>query len=1047
MKWSLPAFALRRPVTTLMIVVSMLTLGGISWSRIDVEFTPAFEFPFVRCIIPYPGATPEQVVNEIAIPAEGQFRTISRMERITSTSDSNGCDIRMQFDWGTDMSAATAEVRDRMERLKLALPQDVERMHLRHFSSDSMPVLALGLYREGDDEEFAHLVRRILQPQIMRIDGVANVIIFTRPEREVTIEFNQRALRSLGLGIYEVVSALQTSSLNMAVGEMSEADTKYYVRVLGEYEGLDQIRNLVVGPRGIRLRDVADVTFQARDPEYWYAIDNKTGVFVLILKESEANTVEVCQQVKEQISLAMQDPAFRGSEMFVFFDQSDLILSALSGLIGAGRYGGLLAIVVLFLFLRRLRPTLLVAFAIPASLVVALVVMYFSGMTLNIATMVSMIIAVGMLVDNSIVVVENIYRYNQLGFDQVESSRRGASEVGLAITASTLTTAVVFIPVFYLQGGQMSVYMKQFAIPITSALVASLLLALTVIPLATSRMRPRSEFAAYRWYAAWNARRRVRRGASGPQLDPLKALINGYAGLLGRTLQWRVTTLGVLLILLAATAYGPMKQVSMERLPRLDTREVRIQLSFDQSFDHSMVRDVTDGIYRSLDTQRAELGIKNIFVNTQSRRAEVNLYLLKDEDLPPDRELPHTTEEVGKIIKEQLPDRMPGVEVLVEAAQAEEQPGGGKMAVRLRGEDPTRLTRYAEQFRDALRALPHVTEAEVGDEQAEQEIQLQVIGVRAEEVGVSPLMIARTVDFALRGSRLPYLKQEGREIPVWAQFREDDRKTRANLDNVSIMGATGQLVPLSQLVTFTKATSPSSIRREDGKNVVTVTATTEQKDMLAVRRDLERLIAIFDLPPGYSIQLGDQFQELDVDLTNLVSTMAMAIILIFIVMSALFESVLLPLSILTSVPLAFIGVVWTLALTDTPLDTIGLIGCILMVGIVVNNGIVIVDHINFLRGQGLARSQAIVQAGRDRFRPVMMTALTTILGCVPLALGGSSSGSLSFSSLGRSLIGGLSVATLLTLLIVPLFYSMIDDVRIWFGHFAGSLARLGRRRR
>jgi HAE1 family hydrophobic/amphiphilic exporter-1 len=1030
-----------------MVVVSLLMLGGIAWSRIDIEFTPAFEFPFVRCLIPYPGATPEQVANEIAIPAEGQFRTISNMERITSTSDSNGCDIRMQFDWGTDMSLATAEVRDRIERLKLTLPQDVERIHLRHFSSESMPVLALGLYRDGDDEEFAYLVRRILQPQIMRVDGVANVIIFTRPEREVTIEFNQRALRSLGLGIYEVVSALQTSSLNMAVGEMTEGETKYYVRVLGEYEGLDQIRDLVVASRGVRLRDVADVTFQARDPDYWYAIDDKTGVFVLILKESEANTVDVCRSVKKQIDMALQDPAFKGMETFVFFDQSDLILSALNNLMQSGRYGALLAFIVLLLFLQRMRPTLLVAFAIPSSLVVALVVMYFTGMTLNIATMVSMIIAVGMLVDNSIVVVENIYRYNQLGFDQIESSRRGASEVGLAITASTLTTVVVFIPVFYLQGGQMSVYMQQFAVPITVSLVASLALALTVIPLATSRMRPRSDLALYRWYTRWREWRRAHRPrtkAPRRELHPVKALINAYTSTLQKTLQWPLTVLGILAVLLSITIAGPMKNIPMQRLPQLDTREVHIRLSFEQGFDHSMVREITDQVYDVLDTQRAELGIKNIFVNTQPRRGEVNLYLLKPEDLPPHHKIPYTTEEVGRIIKARLPERVPGAEVDVDVAQAEEQPGGGKLAVRLRGEDPTRLASYADQFTEALRTLPFVTEAEVDDEQAEQEIQLQVKGERSEEVGVSPFVVARTVDFALRGSRLPYLKQEGREIPVWAQFREEDRKTRGNLDNVSIMGTNGELIPLSQLVTFTKATSKSSIRREDGKNVITVTATTDQKDMLQVRGELERLIAMFDLPPGYSVQLGDQFEELDVDLTNLFTTMAMAIILIFIVMSALFESVLLPLSILTCVPLAFIGVVWTLALTGTPLDTIGIIGCILMVGIVVNNGIVIVDHINFLRGQGLPRTQAILQAGADRFRPVMMTALTTILGCIPLAIGGSSGGSMSFASLGRSLIGGLSVATLLTLLIVPLFYSLIDDGRVWMGSFAGSLARLGR---
>ncbi|MCP4644842.1 MAG: efflux RND transporter permease subunit [bacterium] len=1051
MKRSLPAIALKRPITVIMLVITVMGLGWIAYTKIPLEFIPRIDLPFIRCYIPYMGATPAQVENDVAIPAEGEFRTVSQLKRITTRSDMNGCDVTMMFEWNSDLNAATADLRDRIERLKLILPDEIERLFIRKFSSSSLPIMAFALGRKGDAEEFTHLVRTVLQPRLTRIDGVADVSVFGTPQKEVLIEFDQNRLRSRHLSLYQVVTALQTSSVNVSVGELEDGHTKYFVRASDEFTTPEELAQLVVGPDALRLRDVADVGYRSRERETHFAIDGNTGTFILIRKESESNTINTCAAVHEVLDGLKEDLLFKDTDRFMFMDQGELITNALDGLKLAGKYGGSLALLVLFLFLRRVRPTIMVALAIPSSLVVSLVFMFFAGMTLNIVTMISMIIAVGMLVDNSIVVMENIYRYNEMGYAPAESAKRGASEVGLAITAATLTTVVVFIPILYLESGEMSNYMKLFAAPVTVALAASLVIALTVMPLAASHMRPRNEL--------WAARKmNVLATTPGRHMWIVNLAIGGWKfckavanAMRGRfsgahqwclawAIHWRLATVGVLAIVGIVTIAVPMRMMKRQSEPTVDTREVELDIELDQNFDPDQLEGFFEMVGGVIDDQREELGIKNVFNHYSKTGGSFYIYLDTDDDLPPGAEFPFTTKEVREILWQRMPTNTPGAEFQFSIAEASE---GSKLgfAVRMRGDDADVLNTYADRFRELLAQIDNVREVKADVEREEQEVQIKINDTLAEQAGVSPFVIARTVDFALRGTRLTYLKQSGREIPVWAQFREEDRKTKANLDNVGILTQTGELVPVNRLVDYGKAKSAKSINRVDGKNVVTVLAKTYSADLSGVMRDLRLLIDQFEMPAGYTVQLGDELLDMESDMSNFVTALVMAVILIYLVMGALFESYLLPLSILTTVPLAGIGVLWAMYLTGTAVDTIALIGSILMVGIIVNNGIVIVDHVNQLRRGGMERRRAILQAGRDRFRPVMMTASTTILGCVPLAVGGKMAGEVEFGSLGVALIGGLTVGTLLTLFIVPVFYTLIDDFRMWFRDFFSSLAR------
>jgi len=1066
---SLPTFSLRRPVTVVMVTISTLCLGIIAWNRMPLNFLPRVDRPFIGVFIAYPGASPAQVEQQIAIPAEGELRTIPGVRRIRSTSTANGCDIGILFTLDTDMAAATADVRDRLERLKLVLPVEADKILIQRFSSGSIPVLAFGMFRDGDQDQFVHLMRTVVQPRLSRLEGVANVEILSPIQpREVLIEFDQHTLQSMNLNIAQLVQIIRENSISVSLGTLQDGSQKVYARLSGEYRKLDDIASMVVTPNGLRLRDIARVSYRSREEQQYVALDGAGGAVVLVIKESEANTVSTCRNVHKELEAILREPAFQNTTHHVFFDQSDLILRALRNLFYQGIYGSIMAISVLFFFMHKIIPTLIVSLSIPASLMVAIVFMFFTGMSLNIVTMVSMIVAVGMLVDNAIVVTENIIRRRQLGEPIREAAVNGAQEVGLAIVASTATTAVVFLPMYFIEVGRMSVFMEQLGGPLVVSLAGSLLVALTVVPLVMSRLKITRAGNIFEAIAKGFLFRKSKEKTSktvehghhsdrtGPirkmigllgSLHPIQWVIDGYTMLLGLTLRRRLVFLLVLAGLIYLTWRIPMQVVGMRDMPKLDTREIRIDVALDQNYDMPRIANLFSKLEANINTLRETLGIKKILTLYGLNNGFLEVYLYTEDDDPKWKYPPYTTEEAMFILSQRLPDRVPGAELKFSMADAgRQEEGEGEITLSLRGDNSALLEGYAEQLRQLLKRHPLFTDATTNIEKSSQEIQLRIDDPLAKAAGISPMILAQTVDAALRGARMPFMKQGSREIPVWAQFREEDRKSQANLDNVTVPGITGQLVPLQRVAEYQKAPSPTAIRRINGKNVVLISAKLNTKNMSAAKTAIESAVDTLDLPPGYSVDIGEQFLDLEKGFVNFFSSLIMAIILVYIVMAALFESLLLPLSIMTTVPLALGGGVWMLWYTGNQFDQITLIGCILMVGVIVNNGIVIVDYINQRYRETGDRYTAVINSGRDRFRPVMMTALTTILGLVPLAMA-KTGGASTFAGLGQALSGGITVGTMLTLLVVPVFYTIADDMQRWTVDFLGSLAHLGVRQK
>ncbi len=1045
--------ALRRPVSVIMLSISMLALGGIAWSRMPLKFLPDVDRPFIGVTIPYPNSSPQQVEQQIAIPLEGEMRTVPGLRRIRTISDADGCFASLQFSLDTNITQVTAEVRDRIERLKLKLPSEADNILLQRFSSRSIPVIAFGVFREGDPEQFIHEIRTFMEPRIRRLDGVANVEIITPiEENEILIEFDQETLQSLNLGIAQVVGVLAESSLNVSVGELTDSGRKYFVRAEGEYRRVEDIENLVVTPNGMRLNEVARVRYSNRDPAAHVALDGKSGAVLLVVKESEANTVDVCRRVNAEVAAITTSPMFSDITLQMFFDQSVLILSALSNLFKQGLYGGALAICVLLFFLHRLRPTLVVAFSIPTSLLLTFVFMFFMDMSLNLVTMVSMIIAVGMLVDNGIVVVENIIRRRQLGESPTESALRGTNEVGIAVAGSTATTIVVFLPMFYLETGRMSVFMEQLGLPLIVSLLGSLLIALTLVPLVLSRMKDTGHANVFEKILEHREDALAKEGGRMAPLliflskyEPVRLAERFFGATTNAALRNRLATVLVVVAIGLLTYYIPFQSVGMRELPELDTREIKIDVKLDQNYDMKMAADLFHVLEAELNTMRDELGIRNMMTFYERGGGVLDVYLYNpDDDHPYALNPPFVTEDVMKILAQRLPERVPGARLDFTITDTSESGSEAVVSLRMEGDDTKMLDDFAQSFSKVVSAaVPNVRDVKVDTEDKEDEIRLHVDEPLSKQRGVTSETLAVTVQTALRGSRLPFMKQGSREIPVWAQYREEDRQSRANLENVKVLSATGELVAANELLEFVRAPSTTMIQRVDGKNVVNLSANADSSDLGQIKRDLQNVADQFELPTGYRIQLGDSLVELDENIFSFASTLLMAVILIYIVMGSLFESYLYPLSILTTVPLALAGAVWMLYFTNTPFDSVTLIGCILMAGIIVNNGIVIVDYINTLRARGHDRDESIVMASTHRFRPVMMTALTTILGLVPLALA-TTGGAATFAGLGRALIGGLTVGTFLTLVVVPVMYTFLDDLQSWSINYLGNLRDKGK---
>jgi HAE1 family hydrophobic/amphiphilic exporter-1 len=1008
MDW-LPRLSVHRPVTVVMGFFALIVLGALAWSRIPLEMMPSsFTLNRLWVWVPYDGATPRENEQAIVLPLEEQISTAPGLKGMGGRARNGSASLNLEFHRSISMDVAYNAVVDRMERALADLPSDVEQYFIWKFDPAAQPVVWGGIAVPAEVEDPWRLVELTVKKRLERVPGVGQVEVWGGTPRVVFVEFRLDQLLTHGVGLGEVIAALAADNFQMASGKIVDGGRVRYVRSLARFESIDELRAWPVRA-DLRLGDIADVSYRPSPSADINRIEGKEGAAFSITKESDANTVAVSEAVSEALAELEGDPRAEGVRFVTFFDQGTLIRQSVDNLIESALTGGLCAVVVLFAFLRDWRLTTLIALCIPFTLLLTVTALYFTGYTLNLLTLMGLMLAVGMVVDNAIVVVEAISARRQQGEAPAEAAVAGAGEVNLAITLSTLTSMVVFLPVILMsEDADFSFFMGQLGMPVVWALGASLFVALVFTPLSTTFVaRTAAAVEDPRW-VQWLSRR--------------------YRSGLAWVLSHRTDALVGVVAATFLTFVVPARSVGCET-PSGDSLtdfDVRIQVPLDLT--HAERVEVLDAFEAWVAERRDRWGVRTwrAELSADSTRGSLSVYLHEGDERP-DGAMP--AEEVLPEARESLPE-LPGVRAQIGWGGTGD-PEQNTLPIVLRGEDTPTLERLGGLLSDRVEALPGVLGVSSDlEEGAGRELRLQVDREAAARAGLDATTIGRTVGFALRGTQLPDYHDGGKEVDVVARFRLEDRQDVDRLLDFPLWSpALNAQVPLRSVVEPTVAPGFGTIRRED--RVTSLPLTVELGpgvDKGEAMATLGAVLGALDLPRGYSWSFGDADRDRAADDEARDLALLLSVVFVYLIMGVLFESWILPLSILTSIPMALLGVFWTLYLTGTPLDSMGGVGLIILVGVVVNNGIVLLDVVTRLRADGMGREEALVLAGERRLRPILMTAATTVFGLMPMALGTSTFVGIPYAPLGRVVAGGLVAGTVLTLYLVPFLYTVLDDM-------------------
>jgi HAE1 family hydrophobic/amphiphilic exporter-1 len=1014
----LPALAWDRPVTVLMAFVACLVIGVVAYTRIPVQMMPnGFEPGWLWVWVPYPEASPMEVDERIVRPIEAQLGTVSGIKTLHSRASSGSAGFSIEFHQSIDMDEAYNTVVDRLERAMPDLPEDVERYGVYRYNPSDEPVVWAGVSLPEEVEDPYYVMTRVVQPVLERIPGVAALDVWGVPQRGVWIDYDKERTYAHGVDLGDLQRRMQSDNFQMSSGKLLDRGLVWHARSLSPVETVEDLARFPVKD-DVVLADVADVSLRAAYSASINRINGKEAAAIAIRKESSANTVEVCNRVEQVFRELESDPRVEGASFFVFFSQGDLIEDSVDTLANSALTGGLFAIAILWVFLREWRMTLLIATSIPFSMLLTVGVLYFTGSTLNLLSMMGLMLAVGMVVDNAIVVVETIYRRRADGAAPRSAAVFGTAEVNLAILLSTLTTMVVFLPVILMsENAQLSFFMGVLGLPVVYALGASLLVALLFAPLAT-RYIGRAQIKEDARWLVW--------------------LSDRYARLLQRAVAYRTDSLMVLAAMGLLTTSIAMPGVKCSDSAEGNLNDFAVRFTVPPQADLYDRDEIVRRIEQVVEEHRDAWGIRVYRSRLGSDETRGQLWVYLQDDAPLERA------EVMDLAREAMPDDLPGVDIDIGWEGGFEQGGAQQINLTVHGEDMATLQALAEEVARRARTVEGVMGAtlDVQNEGAD-EVRLVVDREAAARYGVSASQIGSLVSYAMRGSSLPDLREGEKEIPVTSRFSLEDRSDLDNILSFDVWSpALMRLIPVRTVTDVEFGKGPGTIRRKDRRTAAGITLDlVDGVTPFEVFPRLDAALEDMSFPRGYGWEKGEKFDMRAEEDAAMMLALLLSVTFVFLLIGILFESWILPLSIVTTIPMAMMGATWGLYLSGTPMDTMAGVGMVILVGVVVNNGIVLVDLITQLRREGMPREEAMVEAGRRRLRPILMTALTTICGLLPMALGSSSFIGIPYAPLGRTVISGLVASTLLTLLFVPFLYAMLDDLREgavrWFAWVRG----------
>jgi HAE1 family hydrophobic/amphiphilic exporter-1 len=999
-------FSVRRRVTTLMVFSSLVLLGVIGLRKVPLEFMPKIDMPFINIWLPYEGASPVEISDTIVEPIEEAISTMHGIKKIRSRCHASRAEIGVELSGEAKTDYLVLEIQERIDQIRNQLPEDLGPIMIMKFDTEQMPVIFSAVGFPEEKEENNDLIERLIIRPLRTIDGIANVQVEGMEEKRIKVEVDQGRLDAYHVSVLQIYNAILTGNLNLSAGSINHLDKKHSLRIVGGLTDLDEIRKLRVTP-WITVGDVATVGYEYfKQIPFYGRMNQRKAYMLLIQKEAGANTVDVCRRVNAKIGEILKEPLLKGVEIKTWFDQSEEITRSLKTLRGMGLAGGLLAFLVLLLFLWNWRSTLIVSVAIPMSLITVCALMYFLKLSFNMVTIAALMIAIGMLVDNSIVVLEAIFARMQKGVDRVQASIKGTDEVGLAITVSTTTTIIVFLPLIFMGQTETSIVMVQLGAVVAIAIAVSLLVSLTLIPLLTSRFLILHRTHYPRWYN-WLSRH--------------------FLHILDWSMDHRGLALLACLILfvLSFSAFFVPGLIEKEALPKEMMRMVQARIQFDRNPPLEERDEKAKVLEQLFMDNKEEWHVDTVAAIISDQVSRVHLVL--EEKLPSG----FTADTVKGLAKDLLAKEIvwPGVEVVFDDPSMGGPHGGGmsRTTIKVRGDDPAQVYAFAEQIRERLKAVKVIKEIKPLERAGKQELHIEIDRELARKYRFDIAQVAMAVSYSIRGNTVGRLTTHDRQLDIYMQLEEADRKSLAQLEKMSVENLDGEFILLKNFARFRIQPIPESIRRENRRFTVRIPINPAIRDLGVVRSQVQAALVGFRLPRGYSWVMGEEYQEMIDTIYTLLQSMLLAIALVFIVMTAQFESFFLPFVVIFTFPFALIGVAFFLIMTGSTFNALSGAGCLLLVGIVVNNAIVLVDHIHNLRKQGLGERDSLMRGAQDRLRPIMMTALTTIMGLLPMALGLSDTARMMYSPLAIAVLGGLVSSTFFTPLIIPLIYSLTDD--------------------
>ncbi len=1007
---SLAQISVKRPIGVTMVMCVVIIFGAISLYKLPVDLMPDITYPTITVSASYGNASPTEVETLITRPIEQAVAAVPGVEEINSTSTEGRSRVRISFAWGIDLDAASNDLRDRIDRILSRLPEDVERPTIRKFDAAAMPVMIIGAASDLDPVQMLNLIEDQVKYRIERIPGVAAIDHIGGNQREIQVNIDINKVRALKIAPDQIISRLRAENLNLPAGMIESGNYELRLRTPGEFKSVKEIEGLVIGETAgklIRLRDVADVLDLWEKRRSIVRINGKPGVRIMVNKQSGSNTVAVATAVKSELEKINADvPQLR---LAPIVDSSKYIERSINNVSGSAFFGGLLAIIILQFFLGNFASTAIIATAIPVSILATFALMYYFDFTLNIMSLGGVALGIGMLVDNSIVVLENIFRHRESGMGMMQAAIDGSSEVAMPVLASTMTTVVIFLPLLFVEG-MTGVMFKQLAYIVAFSLLCSMLIALTIVPMLTSR-----------YLRIGNGKKNIFRRVSEKTIG---TILNSHRHLLDYVLEHRKSTAFVLGIL-SALSLGLLKNIGTELMPTADEGEVRVTLELEEGTRLSLTERIfiqAEEIIRAA-VPEAETVFTNVgggmgggSLNSGSFRVPLKVSSQRE----------RSSAVVAAELRRQL-STTPGVIVRVREGQGMfmmrmGSGGADKVEIQIRGFDLQTADILGNSVKKMLEGIEGITDVQLSRDKGVPERLVVIDRAKAADQKLTISKISSFLETMMSGSRAGNLREAGDEYSIQVKAKDPEFMKLDEILNLTVTNSAGRQVMLRNVAHIDSQQGPTQIERRDQERVLKVSANVEDRPLGFVIEEAQQKLREIPLPANFSIVMAGDYEEQQKSFKELLFSFVLALLLVYMVMAVQYESLYDPIIVMVTVPFSLLGVIPMLYFTGTTLNVQSFIGCIMLGGIVVNNSILLVDHINDLRSKGdIDLMTAIKEATRDRCRPIMMTALTTMLGLLPLAIGFGEGGEVQ-APMARAVIGGLICSTFISLLFIPIVY-------------------------